>query len=241
MQIIPAVDIRGGKCVRLLQGDFSRETVFADDPVAMAEHWASLGAERLHVVDLDGAKTGRPQNAGVIGRIAEALHIPIQMGGGIRTPEIAREMLALGLDRVIIGTTAALDRDLAASMFLEFGERLILGLDARDGLVAIRGWQEGTGLRAVEFARDMESLGARRIICTDISRDGMLEGVNLPAMEEMARGVAIPVIASGGVSPLDDIRALKTLEPLGIEGVITGKALYTGALDLREAISTAAL
>ena len=239
MEVIPAVDIRNGKCVRLLQGKFDRETVFADDPVEMALHWESLGARRIHVVDLNGAKTGEPQNLDVIGRIASTLKIPVQMGGGIRTIETAWQVLGLGVDRVVIGTSAVLDRDFARAMFQEFGERVALGLDAHDGFVATHGWQETSKLRAVDFAQDMERLGARRIIHTDISRDGMLEGVNLAAMEAMARAVGIPVIASGGVTSIEDIRRLKKLEPLGIEGVIAGKALYTDALDLREAIRAA--
>ena len=239
MEVIPAVDIRNGKCVRLLQGKFDQETVFADDPVEMAVHWESLGARRLHVVDLDGAKTGEPQNLDVIGRIASTVKIPVQMGGGIRTIETAWQVLGLGVDRVVIGTSAVLDRDFARAMFQEFGERVALGLDAHDGFVATHGWQETGKLRAVDFAQDMERLGARRIIHTDISRDGMLEGVNLAAMEAMARAVSVPVIASGGVTGIEDIRNLKKLEPLGIEGVIAGKALYTGSLDLREAIRVA--
>ncbi|MHB0999645.1 MAG: 1-(5-phosphoribosyl)-5-[(5-phosphoribosylamino)methylideneamino]imidazole-4-carboxamide isomerase [Armatimonadota bacterium] len=237
MQIIPAVDIRGGKCVRLLQGDFERETVFADDPVDMALHWASLGAERLHVVDLDGAKTGQPLNTDVVSRIVKALSIPVQLGGGIRSIDTAKKILDLGVNRVIIGTSAALDRDLAKAMFDAFGDRVILGLDARDGWVSIHGWQETVDQKAVDFARDMESIGACRIIHTDISRDGLLAGVNLDAMEQMARAVSIPVIASGGVTNIDDIHNLKKIEYLGIEGVIAGKALYTDSLDLKEAIS----
>ncbi len=239
MQIIPAIDIRGGKCVRLLQGDFSQETVFADDPVDMAVHWASFGAERLHVVDLDGAKTGRPQNTAVVGRIVKALDIPVQLGGGIRDLETAGQMLDLGVDRVIIGTSAALDKNLAQAMFDAFGDHVILGLDARDGLVSINGWQNTIDKKAIDFAIEMEALGARRIIHTDISTDGMLSGVNLVAMERMARAVSIPVIASGGVTNIDDIYNLKKLEHLGIEGVIAGKALYTDSLDLREAIAVA--
>jgi len=237
LQIIPAVDIRGGRCVRLLQGRFDQETVFADDPVEMAVHWVSLGAERLHVVDLDGARTGRPQNTDNVARVVAALRIPVQVGGGIRTAETARRMLDLGVDRVVIGTSAVLDRDLARAMFETFGEQVALGLDAREGLVATHGWQEVSDLKVVEFAREMERLGARRIIHTDIGRDGMLEGVNLVAMEGLAKAVQIPVIASGGVTSIDDIRDLKKLEPLGIEGVIVGKALYTGSLQLEEAIA----
>ena len=239
MEVIPAVDIRNGKCVRLLQGKFDQETVFADDPVEMALHWESLGARRLHVVDLDGAKTGEPQNLDVIGRIASTLKIPVQMGGGIRTIETAWQVLGLGVDRVVIGTSAVLDRDFARAMFQEFGERVALGLDAHDGFVATHGWQETSKLGPVDFAQEMERLGARRIIHTDISRDGMLEGVNLAAMEAMARAVSVPVIASGGVTSVEDIRRLREIEPLGIEGVIAGKALYTGSLDLPEAIRVA--
>ena len=239
MLVIPAVDIRAGKCVRLLQGRFDQETVFADDPVETAVYWQSLGAKRLHVVDLDGAKTGSPGNAEVVSRIAWTLDIPVQLGGGIRSVETAQAMLDLGVERVVIGTSAVLDRDFARSMFETLGDQVILGLDASDGLVATHGWQQVSDLRAVDFAREMEKLGARRIIHTDISRDGMLEGVNLRAMEEMARAVSIPVIASGGVTTIEDIRSLRKLEPVGIEGVITGKALYTGSLDLREAIGEA--
>jgi phosphoribosylformimino-5-aminoimidazole carboxamide ribotide isomerase len=236
MQIIPAVDIRGGKCVRLLQGDFSKETVFADDPVDVARHWAELGAPRLHVVDLDGARTGHPTNLSVVTRIVDALDIPIQLGGGIRSLETAMGVLDMGVDRVIIGTSAALDRALAEAMFRALGESVILGLDARDGLVSIHGWQETTGDRAVDFAQEMEALGACRIIHTDIGTDGMLSGVNIAAMEAMLDAVSIPVIASGGVTNMDDIRNLRKLEPRGLEGVIAGKALYTGSLDLRQAV-----
>ena len=239
MQVIPAVDIRGGKCVRLLQGRFDQETVYADDPVEMAAHWAQLGAPRLHVVDLDGARTGQPQNAEAVTRIVRMLEIPVQLGGGIRSLEAAGRMLDLGLERVIIGTSAALDRELAECMFQAFGEHVALGLDARGGLVAVHGWQETLDLKAVDFARDMEALGARRIIYTDISHDGMLAGVNFAATEEMVNAVNIPVIASGGVRSIDDIRSLKTLEPHGLEGVITGKAIYTGSLDLPEAVAAA--
>lgn len=239
MQIIPAIDLRGGKCVRLIQGKFDQETVFADDPVKMALYWQSLGAERLHVVDLDGARTGQPHNTTVVAHIVDALSIPIQLGGGIRSVETAGLMLDLGVDRVIVGTSAVLDRDLARDLFEAFDEQVILGLDASGGFVATHGWQEVTDLPAVDFAREMESLGARRIIHTDISRDGMLIGVNLEAMESMARAVSIPIIASGGVTNIEDIRSLKKLEPLGIEGVITGKAIYAGTIDLREAIALA--
>lgn len=239
MQVIPAIDLRGGKCVRLVQGKFDQETVFGDDPVQMALHWQSLGAARLHLVDLDGAKTGAAQNTKVVARIVDALDIPVQLGGGIRSVETAKLMLDLGVERVILGTSVVLDRGLAGAVIDQFGDQIIIGLDASDGFVATHGWQEVTEIPAVDFALEMESLGASRIIHTDISRDGMMEGVNLGAMEKMARAVKIPVIASGGVTSIDDIKNLKKMERLGIEGVITGKALYTGSIDLPQAISLA--
>lgn len=239
MQVIPATDLRGGKCVRLIQGDFAQETVFADDPVQTARYWQSLGAERLHVVDLDGARTGQPQNTKVVARIVDALNIPVQLGGGIRSLETAKLMLDLGVDRIVVGTSAILDREFAKKLFGTFGEQVILDIASSDGFVATHGWQEVGTMRAIDLAREMEHLGAERILHTDISRDGALKGVNLEAMEAMARAVDIPVIASGGVTDIEDIRNLKKLEPLGIEGVITGKAIYTGTLDLREAIALA--
>lgn len=241
MQIIPAVDIRDGRCVRLLQGDFDKETVFAEDPVEMALHWESLGAERLHVVDLDGAMTGIPQNLDIIATIVKTLSIPVQMGGGIRTAKIAGRVLDLGVARVIVGTSAALDSKLTKHLFDAFGDKVILGLDARDGWVAIHGWRETIDRRAVDFAREMESIGARRIIHTDIGRDGLLAGVNIEAMGSMASAVDIPVIASGGVTSIEDIHNLKKLEPLGIEGVIAGKALYINSISLPEAIEAGRL
>ena len=239
MEIIPAVDIRNGRCVRLIQGRFDQETVFADDPVQMALHWQSFGVPRLHVVDLDGAKSGQPQNVEIIARIVEALDIPVQLGGGIRNIDTARQMLEIGVDRIVIGTSAALDEKFAETAFSLFGEQVVLGIDAREGLVAVHGWQEILDLKAVDFALKMQALGARRIIHTDIGRDGMLEGVNFHAMEEMTKAVQIPVIASGGVTTIGDIYRLKKLEAIGLEGVIIGKAIYVGALDLHEALAVA--
>ena len=239
MQVIPAVDIRGGKCVRLLQGRFDQETVFADDPVEMAVHWASFGADRLHVVDLDGAKTGEPQNTETVERIVRAIEVPVQAGGGVRTFENGQRLLDVGVDRVMIGTSAVLDREFAEKMFGAFGEQVVLSLDARDDFVAIRGWQEVSGQKAVDFAQEMEKLGAPRIIHTDIGRDGMLSGVNTAAMERMTKAVGIPVIASGGVTNIEDIHSLKRLEPFGLEGVIVGRALYAGSVGLAEVIAAA--
>jgi phosphoribosylformimino-5-aminoimidazole carboxamide ribotide isomerase len=239
MEIIPAIDIMNGKCVRLVQGRFDQATVFSDNPVQMAKRWEDEGALRLHIVDLNGSRLGSPQEIETIKRIVAAVRIPVQIGGGIRTLETARIMLDLGVDRVIIGTSAALDTDLAAQFFDKLGEHAVLGVDARDGKVAVKGWEEIIDEDATEFARRMSLLGARRLIYTDISRDGMLQGANVSAMKRMAEAVKIPVIASGGVSTLEDIRKLKSLKSVGLEGAILGKALYAGKLTLREALAEA--
>jgi len=239
MEIIPAIDIMNGKCVRLVQGRFDQATVFSDDPVQMAKRWEDEGALRLHIVDLNGSRLGSPQEIDIIKQIVAAVRIPVQVGGGVRTLETARIMLDLGVDRVIIGTSAALDTDLAAQFFDKLGEHAVLGVDARDGKVAVKGWEEITEEDATEFARRMSLLGARRLIYTDISRDGMLQGANVSAMKRMAEAVKIPVIASGGVSTLEDIRKLKALKSVGVEGAILGKALYAGKLTLREALAEA--
>ena len=239
MEVIPAVDIRGGKCVRLLRGDYAQETVFDDDPVRMALRWEAEGAPRLHIVDLDGARDGYPVNLDVIARIAAAVKIPTELGGGIRTLDLARRVLDIGVGRVIIGTSAATDADLAASIFRALGDGAIAGVDARNGILSVKGWLEDTGESAIEFAKRMQDLGARRIIFTDIAQDGALQGVNVAAIRGMLEAVEIPVIAAGGVTDLRDILALKELEPLGLEGVIAGRAIYTGSLNLREAIAAA--
>ncbi len=239
MEIIPAIDIINGKCVRLVQGKFDQATVFSDDPVQMALRWEDEGAPRLHLVDLNGSRFGSPQEIETVKRIVAAVRIPVQLGGGIRTLETARLLLDLGVDRVIIGTSAALDADLAAQFFGELGERAVLGVDARNGMVAVKGWEEITNEDAIEFAQRMSSIGARRLIYTDISRDGTLQGANIPAMKRMAESVDIPVIASGGVSTLEDIRKLSELASIGLEGAILGKALYAGTLTLREALAAA--
>lgn len=237
LEIIPAIDMMDGKCVRLVQGKFDQVTVFSDDPTEMAKKWADEGATRLHLVDLNGSRAGEPQESETIKSIVSAVNIPVQLGGGIRSLEIARHMLDLGVQRVIVGTSAAVDKDLAKALFGELGDHVILGVDARDGFVAIKGWEETTAEQAVDFARRMQDLGARRVIYTDISRDGMLQGVNTTAMRNMAKALDIPVIASGGVSTVEDIKRLKDIEHLGIEGVILGKALYTGAISLKDALT----
>jgi phosphoribosylformimino-5-aminoimidazole carboxamide ribotide isomerase len=239
MEAIPAIDLMDGKCVRLSQGKFDQVTVFADDPVAMALKWESEGATRLHVVDLNGSRVGGPVETETIRRIASALTIPVQVGGGIRSMATARVLLDAGVDRVIIGTSAALAPEVSGVIFSELGEHAVLGVDARDGKVAVKGWEETTSEEAIAFAVRMQWLGARRVIYTDISRDGMMAGANIDAMRKMAIALDIPVIASGGVTSLDDIRRLREIEADGIEGAILGKALYLGALNLPDAIAEA--
>ncbi len=233
MIIYPAIDIIGGKCVRLQQGSYSDVTVFGDSPVDMAKKWESLGAEYLHVVDLDGARSGKSENAEIIAQIAKTLKIPVQIGGGIRTLETIETYLSGGLSRVILGTSAVNNREMLISALKEYKDKIAVGIDAKDGKVAIHGWEKTSDFTAVEFAKEVEALGTKTIIYTDISRDGMLKGPNLQAMKEMADSVSLNVIASGGVSKLADIVDLKQT---GVSGVIVGKALYTGNVNLKEAI-----
>jgi phosphoribosylformimino-5-aminoimidazole carboxamide ribotide isomerase len=237
LELIPAIDMMDGKCVRLKQGRFDAVTVFANDPADMARRWENEGAQRLHLVDLNGSRLGCPQEIESIKRIIASVKIPVELGGGIRTIETAKQMLEMGVGRVIIGTSAALDSELAQTIFYELGEGVVLGLDAHDGYVAIKGWEEITREKAVDFAKRMQTLGAKRVIYTDISRDGMLAGSNIAAMRQMAEALDIPVIASGGISTVDDIKALKSLESIGIEGAILGKALYTGDLKFSDALA----
>lgn len=233
MIIYPAIDIIGGKCVRLQQGSYSDVTVFGDSPMDMAKKWESLGAEYLHVVDLDGARSGKSENAEIIAQIAKTLKIPVQIGGGIRTLETIEAYLSGGLSRVILGTSAVNNREMLISALKEYKDKIAVGIDAKDGKVAIHGWEKTSDFTAVEFAKEVEALGTKTIIYTDISRDGMLKGPNLQAMKEMADSVSLNVIASGGVSKLADIVDLKQT---GVSGVIVGKALYTGNVNLKEAI-----
>lgn len=239
MQIIPAIDIRDGQCVRLSQGDYGKTDHYGSSPEEFAIRWQELGADRLHVVDLDGARLGdsQPSTLKAIRDIAAAVSLPIQVGGGVRDMARAQRLLDLGVERVILGTTLVRDPEQAEAMLSSLGDRAIVGIDARDGEVAVSGWLERTALPALEFARRMEEAGARRIIFTDISRDGMLKGVNLEALAAVADCVKLPVIASGGVTSADDIRGIASLGRSNIEGAIIGKALYTGALDLATAIA----
>jgi len=235
MIIIPAIDLKDGKCVRLLQGKKEEVTVYSDDPPSMAKHWQDLGGELLHVVDLDGAFTGEQHNFSKIRAIREAIDIPIEVGGGIRDVARIEKLIDLGVDRTIIGTSAAKNPDMVREACKKFPGKVLVGIDAKDGKVAIKGWVEVTELDALEFAKQMEDAGAAGIIYTDISRDGMLTGPNVEAMATMVKSVDIPVIASGGVSKLDDINSLMQINNLW--GVITGKALYSGAMKLDEAIA----
>lgn len=236
MIIYPAIDIKDGKCVRLVQGQFNDVTVYSEHPVEMAYRFEQLGAEYIHVVDLDGARLGCPQNTAVISEMAVKLGIPVQLGGGIRTIETIEIILCKGIERVILGTSAVNDQELVKQAVRSFGKNLAVAIDAKDGLVAIEGWAKTSEFTAIGFAKKMEELGAKVIIYTDISRDGMLKGPNLKAMEEMVKAVKIDVIASGGVTSLQDIKDLKNI---GVSGAIVGKALYTGDIDLKEAIAAA--
>lgn len=232
MIIYPAIDIKDGRCVRLLQGRFDDEMVYGD-PVAMAKRWVSMGARWLHTVDLDGARSGFSANRQIIAEIARITGIPVQMGGGIRTMEDIDRILESGVNRVILGTAAVKNPQLVREALVNHPERIAVGIDAKDGKVAVEGWEEVSSHNAVEFAKQMEQLGCRVIVYTDIATDGMLKGPNLEAMEEMIRSVGMEVIASGGVSSIQD---LVNLREIGAAGAITGKAIYTGAIDLEEAL-----
>jgi phosphoribosylformimino-5-aminoimidazole carboxamide ribotide isomerase len=239
MIIFPAVDIRHGKCVRLKQGRADQETVFGDDPAAMGLRWQEAGAQWLHVVDLDGAFSSAPRNLESIRRLRQALTIPMQLGGGIRTLDTIATYVDLGIDRLILGTAVLKDPELVARACETYPGKIAVGLDARDGLVAVEGWTEVSARSALEIARELAVLRPAAIIYTDISRDGVKTGVNVEATRSMAENVPVPVIASGGVSSLKDIQALKPLEPLGVIGVIIGRALYDGIIDLAEAMQLA--
>ncbi len=236
MLILPAIDLKNGRCVRLLRGDLDAETVYGDDPVAMGQRWVAAGARYLHVVDLDGAVQGKPMNLEAIRGLCAGLPIPLEVGGGIRTLARVEEFLALGVDRVIFGTSALRDPATVEEACKRFPGRVAVGIDARDGHVAVEGWLETSSTRAVDLARTAEQWGAARIIYTDISRDGTQEGVNVEATRAIADALSIPVTASGGVGSLADILALRAHEAAGIDSVIVGRAIYTGAVDLAEAI-----
>jgi phosphoribosylformimino-5-aminoimidazole carboxamide ribotide isomerase len=239
MIIFPAIDLRKGRCVRLIRGDIRDETVYSENPVSMAKHWQSRGAPWLHVVDLDGALEGEPRNHEHIYAIVKALKIPVQVGGGVRDFETLKKLLDRGVRRVILGTGAAQDEKFLKRALEKYGDRIVVGIDAKDGFLALKGWVETSKLKAVEFAKKMQSFGVQTIIYTDIKKDGMLAGPNVKACQEMVHALKIPVIASGGVTTIRDIERLRRLESKGLAGAIVGKALYSGALDLKAAIAAA--
>jgi phosphoribosylformimino-5-aminoimidazole carboxamide ribotide isomerase len=236
MLLIPAIDLKEGKCVRLRQGRMEDDTVFSDDPVAVAGKWVEQGAKRIHLVDLDGAFAGKPKNADVIHAIVEAFpDVPVQIGGGIRDEETIQGYLNAGIQYVIIGTKAVTEPHFISDIGMEFPGHIIVGLDAKEGKVAIDGWSKLSRHSVVDLAQQFESDGIEAIIYTDIARDGMMQGVNVEATAELARAIRIPVIASGGITNIDDIHALGKVAEDGILGAITGRAIYEGTLDFAEA------
>lgn len=236
MQVLPAIDLRGGKCVRLRQGDYQQETVFSEDPSGMARHWAREGAAWLHVVDLDGAREGRVVNVATIEAIVRAVSLSCELGGGLREEAAIAWALGLGVRRVVLGSRALREADWLRAMCERFPGRLALGLDARDGKIAVEGWQQTLEARAVELARRVDDLPLAAMIYTDVGRDGMLAGPNLAGIAELVKSVRTPVIASGGITTADDIRRLAAL---GVSGCIIGRALYEGKLSLRQALDAA--
>ena len=236
MIIFPAIDLRGGKCVRLIQGDFDKETVYSDDPKATALKWQAQGAKFLHVVDLDGARAGSPQNLSAIKKILDAVNIPIEVGGGIRTLDDVESVLSLGVRRVILGSVAVENISLVEEAVKRFGDRIVVGIDARGGFVAVHGWETSSNVTVGKLAKEIVAAGVKTIIYTDISKDGMLSGVNAAAFANLQKFSGAEVVASGGVKSIEDIRALKAA---GVAGVIVGKAIYTGALDLAAAVTEA--
>lgn len=237
MIVIPAIDLKNGCCVRLEQGLMDKDTVFNDDPGAQAAQWQRQGGELLHIVDLDGAFAGEPRNRAAIEAIVKSVTIPTQLGGGIRDIATVEAYLGLGIGRVIIGTAAQRNPDFVKEACSRFPGKIVVGIDAKDGMVAVQGWAEVTGITATELARKFEGYGVSAIIYTDISRDGMMQGPNIQATKALAEAISIPVIASGGLSSLKDIENLMAIESAGVTGVITGKAIYSGAIKLSEAIA----
>ena len=236
MEVIPAIDLLEGRCVRLYQGDYSQSQVFSENPVDIAKQWVDQGATRLHLVDLDGAKAGKVVNLKAVAAIAEAVSVPIEIGGGLRDRTSVQHVFNLGVEWAILGTIAVEQPQLVQELCTEFPEKIIIGIDARNGLVATRGWLETSEVLATQLAVQMQELGAAAIIYTDIHRDGTLIGPNLAALRELAQEIYIPIIASGGVSSVSDLLSLLGLETQGVKGVIVGKALYTGDISLTEAI-----
>ncbi|HJT24760.1 MAG TPA: 1-(5-phosphoribosyl)-5-[(5-phosphoribosylamino)methylideneamino]imidazole-4-carboxamide isomerase [bacterium] len=239
MYVIPAIDIRKGRCVRLVQGDLRDETVYSQEPVSVAKLWKLKGAKRLHVIDLDGAFSGKLANLDYVKDIIKATDLKVQVGGGIRDLKTIEKVLSIGVDFVILGTSAVQNKDFVKDAVKEYGKSIIAGIDAKKGFVAIKGWKQVTKVNAVDLAKEMVELGVGQIIFTDIQRDGMLEGPNFKSTKELSKAVKVPVIISGGMSGYKDIEHAKRLEKYGITSVIIGKALYTGKIDLKQAIKIA--
>lgn len=239
MLVIPAIDLKNGQCVRLRQGDLKQETIYSENPAAMAMHWQQLGASLLHLVDLNGAVDGQPRNFPYIEKILTAVSIPVQIGGGIRTIETARLYMELGVHRVVLGTSALDNPTFLEQVCKEFPERVMVGVDARDGKVAVHGWTRVSGTSVAELVQRLAAYPLAGIIYTDIAKDGMLSGPNLPALRDMIDWASVPVIASGGITCLDDLQAIRSIGSR-VTGAIVGKALYDGKLDLREAIQAVA-
>ncbi|MBN1628238.1 MAG: 1-(5-phosphoribosyl)-5-[(5-phosphoribosylamino)methylideneamino]imidazole-4-carboxamide isomerase [Thermoleophilia bacterium] len=238
MRLIPAIDIRGGRCVRLRKGDFADETVFGDDPVAMAERWVREGARFLHVVDLDGARDGVLRNFSLVRAIAEHVAVPVETGGGIRTEEALQEVAGSRVTKAVLGTSAVEDEAFLRRALVVLGpERVVVAVDAEDGFVKTKGWRERSEVRALDLAGRLKVVGVREVLYTDISRDGMMQSVNLEGVRELAEQSGLEIIASGGVTSLEDLRALKALEPLGLTGVIAGRALYEERFTVAEALA----
>jgi phosphoribosylformimino-5-aminoimidazole carboxamide ribotide isomerase len=236
MEVIPAIDLLEGRCVRLYQGDYAQAETFDENPVSVARQWAEQGATRLHVVDLDGAKAGHPVNVQAIEAIVRAVDVPIQVGGGLRDRASAAALFKLGVQRIILGTVAVEQPDLVRELCQEFPGQIVVGIDARNGLVATRGWLETSQVTAIDLAQQMATFGIAAIIYTDIHRDGTLQGPNLEALRVLANGASLPILASGGMSSVTDLLSLLALEPLGVTGAIVGRALYTGDIVLKEAL-----
>jgi len=241
MIIFPAIDINGGKVVRLRQGEFSDVTQYSTDPLSVAQNWVRAGAKWIHIVDLDGALHGEMKNFDIIAQLAKKIPVPIQMGGGVRTEDDIEKLIFAGIKRIILGTRVIEDRPFLKKILARFGDKIAISLDCKDGRLTQKGWTETTKVKGTDFAKELEALGLQCLIYTDIKRDGMLTGPNLEALSEILSTVKIPVIASGGIANIDDIKNLLTIKPRPVMGAITGKAIYEGKLDLKEAIVIASV
>ena len=239
MIIFPAIDIKNGNVVRLLQGKFDEVTEYSSAPLAIAKIWENKGAEAIHIIDLDGAQTGEPKNIDLIVKISQTVNIPVEVGGGIRTKEDIKKLVESGVQRVILSTKVIEDRGFLKEIIAKWGDKIAISLDCKEGMLTLKGWVETTDIKAIDFVKELEELGLKCIIYTDIARDGMLTGPNFKSLEELLDATNIPVIASGGIAGIEDIEKLKAIENKGILGAITGKALYEGKLDLKEAIKVA--